>query len=55
MKRHKLPYLEYQVLVGKKAKTPCRLVIYQVDRSIYEKRIGKTSKQAKSCGYQVSE
>ncbi len=41
MKRHKLPYLEYKVIVGKKSKIPCRLIIYPVDKSTYDKRIRK--------------
>ncbi len=51
--RYKLPYLEYNVLIGKKAQIPCRLIIYPVDKSTYERRLRKTSKQAKSCGHQV--
>ncbi len=55
LKKHRLPYLEYQVIIGKEAKIPCRLVIHRVDQSTYEKRIRKTSKQAKSCVHQVSD
>ena len=55
MKKHNLPYLQYDVIIGKKAQVPCRLIIYPVDRDTYEQRVRKTAKQAKSCGYQVSE
>ena len=54
MKKNKLPYLEYEVLLGKKAKIPCRLVIYRADKATYDKRIKQAKKQAKSGGYQVS-
>ena len=55
LKKYGLPYLEYQVTIGKKARIPCRLVIHRVDQSTYENRIRKTSKQAKSSGHQVSD
>lgn len=54
IKKHNLPYIEYNVQIGKKAQIPCRLIIYPVDKSTYERRLRKTSKQAKSCGHQVS-
>lgn len=52
---HNLPYLQYNVLIGKKAQIPCRLIIYPVNKSTYERRMRKTQKQAKSCGHQVSD
>ncbi len=55
MKRHNLPYLTYQVLVGSKVKIPCRLVVSPVDDSTYNKRLRKTTKMARSHGYNVSE
>lgn len=55
LKKYNLPYLEYSVLIGKKAQIPCRLVIYPVDQPTYERRIRKTRKQAKSCGHQKSD
>lgn len=54
IKKYNVPYLEYQVLIGKKAQLPCRLLIYPVDETTYEKRVRKTSKQAKSKGHKVS-
>lgn len=54
MKKHRLPYLEYDVLVGKKAQIPSRLIISAVDDSTYEKRVRKTQKQARSYGHRVS-
>lgn len=55
LKRHGLPYLEYQVLIGKTAKLPARLVISSVDQSTYEKRMRKVRKQARSYGHQTSD
>ena len=55
IKKYNLPYLEFNVSIGRDAQLPCRLIIYPVDRDTYEKRLRATSKQAKSCGYQVSE
>lgn len=54
MKKHNLPYLAHDVLLGKKAKIPCRLVVYRADQATYDKRIKTAQKQAKSKGYQVS-
>lgn len=55
MKKHHLPFLEYEVLLGKKEKIPARLVIYMAGQATYEKRLRKTSKHARSKGHQVSE
>jgi len=55
IKKHNLPYLAYDVLVGSKVKIPCRLVVSAVDDSTYEKRLRKTTKMAKSKGCNVSE
>jgi len=54
MKKHNLPYLAYEVLLSKKAKIPCRLVVYRADQATYDKRIKKAQKHAKSKGYQVT-
>lgn len=54
IKKHNLPYLHYNVVVGKEALIPCRLIIYPVDQATYEKRVRKTTKQANGYGYQVS-
>lgn len=55
IKKHNLPYLHYNVVVGKEALIPCRLIIYPVDQATYEKRVRKTTKQANGYGYQVSD
>lgn len=55
MKKHHLPLLEYEVLLGKKEKIPVRLVIYMANQATYQKRLRKTSKHAKSKGHQVSD
>lgn len=55
IRKYNLPYLQYNVAIGKDAQLPCRLIVYPVDRDTYEKRVHKTTKQAKSYGHQVSE
>jgi hypothetical protein len=55
IKKHNLPYLHYNVVVGKEALIPCRLIIYPVDQATYEMRVRKTTKQANGYGYQVSD
>ena len=55
MKKHNLLYLEYEVLLGKKKEVRCRLVLSLADEATYQKRLRKTTKQAKSCGHQVSD
>jgi len=55
IKKHNLPYLHYNVVVGKEALIPCRLIIYPVDQATYEKRLRKTIKQSNGYGYQVSD
>jgi hypothetical protein len=55
IKKYRLPYLEYNVVIGRDAQVPCRLIVYPVDRDTYEKRMRKTTKQAKGYGHQVSD
>lgn len=55
LKKHQLPHLEYRVLMGKEAKLPARLIISAVDQAIYERRVRKTRKRARSCGHQTSD
>ena len=55
IKKHQLPYIEFNVLIGKKAQIPSRLIIYPADQATYEKRVRKTQKQTKSCGHNVSD
>lgn len=55
IKKHNLPYLHYNVAVGKEAMIPCRLIIYPVDQATYQRRVRKTTKQANGYRYQVSE
>ena len=55
LKRHQLPYMEYQILIGKTAKLPARLVVSAVDQGTYEKRMRKVRKQARSYGHKTSE
>lgn len=54
MKKHDLPYLAYEVLLGEKTKLPCRLVLYRTDQNTYEKRIKAAEKHAKSKGLRVT-
>lgn len=55
MKKHNLPYLEYEVLIGKAKEIRSRLIIHLADEKSYQQRLRKTSKQAKSCGHKVSD
>jgi len=55
MRKRKLSHMELDVLVGKKAKLPCRLVIMPVNDSTYEKRIRKATEKAKTYRYKVSQ
>lgn len=54
MKRYRLPYIELDVLVGKKAQIPCRLVVSLADDKTARHRLKKTTKNSKSIGCQVS-
>jgi hypothetical protein len=54
IKKYKLDYLEYDV-VAVHAKVPCRIVLYPVRKAIYESRIRRTKKFAKSKGHKVSD
>jgi hypothetical protein len=55
MKKQKLSFLEFDVLIGKKKEIRSRLVIHLADEATYKMRLHKTSKHAKSCGYKVSD
>jgi hypothetical protein len=55
IKKYKLPFLQYEANIGKDAQLPCRLIVYPVDQATYQRRLRTTTKQAKSCGYRVSE
>lgn len=55
IKKFNLPYLQYDVSIGKDAQLPCRLIVYPVDQRTYEKRLRTTTKQTKSYGYEVSD
>lgn len=54
LKKHNLEFMEVEVFVGKKARIPVRAVISIADQANYEKRLRKTSKQARSTGNNVS-
>lgn len=55
LKRLRVPFLELDVLVGKKAKVPCRMVVSLCNEQDVTKRLKKTTKNSKSNGYKVSE
>ncbi|TLX78188.1 IS4 family transposase [Labilibacter sediminis] len=55
LKRYDLPYMEVDVLVGKKAQLPCRLVVSVCEEKAAQKRLKKTTKNTKSIGCKVSE
>jgi hypothetical protein len=55
LKKHKLEFMEVQAYIGKKERIPVRVVISLADAETYNKRLRKTSKQAKSAGNNVSD
>lgn len=55
MRKKGILYLEKQVLIGSKYKLPYRIVIALVDNEVYNQRIRKANRIAKSNGYQLSE
>jgi len=54
MKKHNLPYLELAVIMGEKARIPCRLIVYLNKESTYKSRLKRTTKNTKSIGCKVS-
>lgn len=54
LKKHRLEFMEVDVFLGKKARIPVRAMISLADEATYEKKIRKTSKQARSAGNKVS-
>ena len=50
-----LEYLEVSVFLGKNKRIPVRIILALADQATYEKRIRKTSKQARSTGNNVTE
>ena len=53
MKKHQIGHLEMAVKIGSK-NTPCRLMMSLIPQQVYEQRIRKAEKHAKSKGLQVS-
>lgn len=53
--KNKLDYMEEEVFLGSDLRIPVRIVLAPADQATYEKRIRKTSKQAKSAGNKVTE
>jgi len=54
MKKYNLPYIELDVTMGKKAKIPCRLIVFLNKESTYKSRLKRTTKNTKSIGCKVS-
>lgn len=54
LKKNRLQSMEVEVFLGKKARIPVRALISLADEATYEKKLRKTSKQAKSSGNNVS-
>jgi hypothetical protein len=54
LKRYNLPYIELDVLLGKEAQIPCRLVVSLCEEMTAKKRLKKTTKNTKSTGNKVS-
>jgi hypothetical protein len=55
LKKDKLDYIEVSVFLGSKDRVPARLILSLADENTYQKRLKKTTKQAKSTGHNVSE
>lgn len=54
LKKYQLDFMEVEVFIGKKERLPVRAIISLTDLDTYDKRVRKTSKQAKSTGNDVS-
>lgn len=48
LKKHNLPYIEMNVLLGHQHKLPCRIIISSIPDETYEKRIKTAKKKSKS-------
>jgi hypothetical protein len=55
IKKHKLHFIEIDVITGGKASVPFRLIISLVPPSTYKERLAKAEKHAQQKGHQVSE
>jgi len=55
LKKQQADFIEVEVYLGKKERLAARAIISLTDVATYEKRVRKTSKQAKSTGNNVSE
>lgn len=55
LKKNNVDFMEVNVFLGKKERIPVRAVISLADTTTYEKRLRKTSKQARSTGNKVSD
>lgn len=55
LKKHGLEFMEVEIFLGKKARIPVRALISLAEMDTYEKRLRKTSKQARSSGNNVSD
>ncbi|NHB69933.1 IS4 family transposase [Perlabentimonas gracilis] len=53
--RYSIPYIELDVLIGKKAQLPCRLVVSVCEENAAKKRLERTTKNTNSTGHKVSE
>lgn len=54
LRRYNLRYMALDVLIGKKAQLPCRLVVSLCEKEAAKKRLNKTTKNTKSIGCKVS-
>lgn len=55
LKKNNLPYMELNVLLGKKMQLPCRLIVSICNEVAAEKRLKRTTKNTKSTGHKVSQ
>lgn len=54
MKRHQLHYMEFEILAGKKAQIPCRMIVHLNDEKTTRHKTKRTAKNTKSIGCKVS-
>jgi len=55
MKRYNLPYMEMDIELGKKARIPCRMIVFINDHKTYKSRLRRTTKNTKSINCKVSD
>lgn len=55
LEKNNLAFIEQDVLIGSKEYLPCRMIVTRVPQEVYNQRIQKAERTAKSKGYQVTD